>query len=88
MNKRQRRKQIKRLAYLLRTVDISDQLRPSLISTPLSDWATRLGWCERFQTRDGYPWQRLTPKGQAARRELLRESAEPQGESKWLKHQH
>lgn len=73
MNKRQQRKQFKKLAYLFRTVDQSNQLMPSLLLTPLSDLATRLGWCERVTVEDApirMRWQRLTPKGIAVKRRL------------------
>ncbi len=68
MNKRQQHKQFKKLAYLFRTVDQSNQLMPSLLLTPLSDLATRLGWCERLRLESGFYWQRLTLKGIAAKR--------------------
>lgn len=70
MNARQTRKQFKKLAHLFRTVDQHGQLMPSLILTPLSDLATRLGWCERFIVESSGAkgiWQRLTPKGKAVR---------------------
>jgi len=70
MNARQNRKQFKKLAYLFRTVDQYGQLMPSLILTPMSDLATRLGWCERFVTESSDAkgiWQRLTPKGKAVK---------------------
>jgi hypothetical protein len=75
MNLRQKRKQFKKLAYLFRTVDGFGQLMPSLILSPLSYLATRLGWCERFTVEEGQlrqRWQRLTPKGKAIARRLLK----------------
>lgn len=74
MNLRQKRKQFKKLAYLFQTVDQFGQLMPSLLLTALSDWATRLGWCERCTVDVAMltiAWQRLTPKGRAVRRRMM-----------------
>lgn len=73
MNKRQIKKQYKKLAELFRTVDTQGQLMPSFLWTASSDLAMRLGWCERFTIRNGRPyqrWQRLTPKGWAVKRRM------------------
>ena len=77
MNKRQTKKQLKKLAELFQTVDGKGQLMPSFLLTPYSDLATRLGWCERFvcdvsddDTVRLVGWQRLTPKGRAVQRRM------------------
>lgn len=71
MNKRQTKKQFKKLAELFRTVDAKGQLQPGFILTPYSDLATRLGWCEQFTVEFPFRWQRLTPKGRAVLRRAI-----------------
>ena len=73
MNKRQTKKQYKKLASLFQTVDAQGQLMPSFLLTPSSDLATRLGWCERFTLDIALlctKWQRLTPKGLAVKQRM------------------
>lgn len=80
MNKRQERKQFKKSEYLFRTVDRQNQLMPSLLLTPMSDLATRFGWCERFTVESGelrQRWQRLTAKGIAVKRRYLVDNSAP-----------
>ena len=84
MNKRQQRKQFKKLAYLFRTVDKQNQLMPSLLLTSMSDLATRFGWCERFTVQLGtlrQRWQRLTPKGIAIKQRFMADNPAPPAKS-------